>query len=174
MTWQHLTTAAGLIYLAVLAVFIAKRQWTWPAMGVAIGNFFYVLLHLAAPFRGALDPNYVGYSAGLLAVAAGPMVTVVTGGIVIAALASACIALLNRPGPRMAIITITDTLLLSVIALPSLLEGLKVPDEFRIELGEYLQIPGTAAILIVGSLFVVPTVSGIIWSARRVRPILGP
>lgn len=174
MNWQYLTAAAGLIYLAVLTVFIAKRQWTWSAMGVAIGNFFYVLLHLAAPFRGALDPNYVGYNAGLLTVAAGPMVTFVAGGIAIAALASACIALLNRPGPRMAIITITDTLLLSVIALPSLLEGLKAPDEMRIELGEYLQIPGIAAVLIVGSLFVLPMVAGIIWSARRVRPVLGP
>jgi hypothetical protein len=173
MNWQYLTAAAGLIYIAVLAVFIAKRQWTWSAMGVAIGNFLYVLLHLAAPFRGVIDPNYVGYSAGLLTVAAGPMVTIVTGGIVIAALASACIALLNRPGPRMAFITITDTLLLSLIALPSLLGGLKTPDEFRIELGEYLQIPGAAAVLIVGSLFVVPMVAGITWSARRVRPVLG-
>lgn len=170
VNWLYVGFAACLVYLGVAAVFAAKWRWTWAAMGVAVANFLFVLLDLAAPFRGLLDPEYRGYNAGWLHIAPGPMVTLVSGSIVAAALASACIAMLNRPGRSMAFIACVDTMLLVIFGLPEFFGGLMAPDKFKIELGEYLQIPGLVAVLIIGSLFCLPLVASIVWSARRIRP----
>lgn len=168
--WLHVALAAGLVYAGVFAYFAAKRQWTWAAMAVALANFLYVLLNLAAPFRGLFDPGYAGYKVGLLQIAPGPLVTLVTGAIVVAALTAACLALLNRPGRGMVFIALFNTLLLLAIGLPELLNGLMAPKAYRIELGEYLQIPGLLAVLLVNGLLCLPLLFSVTWSARRMRP----
>lgn len=170
--WLHVGLAAGVIYTAVLGAFAVPRQWTWAAMGVALANFAYVLLHLVAPFRGLLDPDYAGYRAGVLRLAAGPGVTLVTGAIVVAALTSACLALRPRPGPHMAVIALVDGFLLVAIGLPELIGGLAAPEAYRISLGEYLTVPGLAAVAAIGAGLCVPLVLSIVWSARRMRPAL--
>lgn len=173
--WLHVALAAGLVYASVFAYFAAKRQWTWPAMGVALANFLYVLLNLAAPFRGLFDSGYAGYNVGLLHIAPGAWVTVISGGIVAAALAAACLALLDRPGRGMAFIALTDTLLLLLVGLPELSSGLIAHEAYRIELGEYLQIPGLLAVLLSSGLLCLPLMLCIAWSARRMRPrMTGP
>lgn len=165
--WLHVGLGAGAIYLALFVWFAIKRQWTWAAMGVALTNFFYVLLNLAAPFRGVLDPAYRGYNIGLYSVDPGPMVTLVSGTILAAALASACFALLNRPGWRMMFIAVVDSLLLLTIGLVEVIDGLGSPGDYKIELGEYLQIPGLVAVGIIGIIFFVPLVLSIKWSWSR-------
>lgn len=170
INWLHIALAAGLIYTGVFVYFAAKWRWTWAAMGVALANFMYVLLNLAAPFRGLLDSGYAGYKVGLVQIAPGPLVTVVTGGIVIAALAAACIALLNRPGRGMAFVALFDSLLLLIIGLPVMMDGIMAPDEFRIELGEYLQIPGLVAVLLGGALLCLPLLFSVVWTTRRMKP----
>jgi hypothetical protein len=168
--WLHIALAAGLVYAGVFAYFAAKRQWTWAAMGVALANFLYVVLNLAAPFRGFFDPGYAGYKMGLLQIAPGAMVTLVSGGIVAAALLAACLALLDRPGRGMIYIALTDTVLLLLIGLPELLSGLATHEAYRIELGEYLRIPGLFAVLVSGALLCLPLLFSVAWSARRMRP----
>jgi hypothetical protein len=56
------------------------------------------------------------------------------------------------------------------IGLPEFLGGLLAPERFRIELGEYLQIPGLLAVAIGGVVFCLPLVLSLVWSARRIRP----
>lgn len=168
--WLQVGLAAGLVYAAVFAWFAAKRQWTWAAMAVALGNFLYVLLNLAAPFRGMFDSGYAGYKVGLLQIAPGPLVTLVSGGIVVAALTASCFALLDRPGRSMVFIALLDTGLLLAIGLPELLSGLIAPELYRIELGEYLQIPGPLAVVLVNGLLCLPLLFSVVWSARRMRP----
>lgn len=172
VNWVYVGLTAAAVYATVLGVFMARRQWTAAALGVALANFLYVLLHLVAPFRGVLDPHYVGYRAGVFDVAPGIMVTLVTGTLVAAALAAGCIALLNRPGRPMAFVAGVDSLLLLTIGLPELLDGLRAPGQYRIELGEYLQIPGLIAVALGGVMFCLPLVLSIVWSARRIRPAL--
>jgi len=92
------------------------------------------------------------------------MVTLASGTIVAASLASTCFALLNRPGWRMAFIAIVDAVLLITIGLSETVEGLRAPAAYKIELGEYLQIPGIVAVFIIGSLFCLPLVLSIVWS----------
>jgi len=171
VNWLYVGTGAVLAYLAVAVWCAAQRRWTWAAMGVASANFFYVLLNLAAPFRGVLDPEYRGYNVGVFHVAPGLVVTLVSGTIVAAALASTCFALLNRPGWRMVFIAIVDAVLLITIGLPEVLDGLRAPGDYRIELGEYLQIPGIVAVLIIGLLFCLTLGASIVWSARRASPV---
>lgn len=170
VNWLYVGFAAALVYLGILAWCATKRRWTWAAMGVAATNFFFVLLNLVAPFRGVLDPEYRGYSVGLFQVAPGPMVTLVAGTIVAASLACACFALLNRPGWRMSFIAIVDFALLTTIGLVEVIGGLRAPEAYRIELGEYLQIPGMVAVCIVAALFLLPLILSIIWSMRRRSP----
>lgn len=170
--WLHIALMAGLIYAGVFAYFTAKRQWTWAAMTAAMANFMYVLLNLAAPFRSIFDPGYAGYKVGLLQIAPGPFVTLVSGGIVVAALAAACVALLNRPGRGMVFVALVGTLLLLAIGLPELLDGLMAPEAYRIELGEYLQVSGLLAVLLSSALLCLPLLFSVVWSARRMRPRL--
>ena len=167
--WMHVGLMAGAVYAAVLAACLVRRRWTWAGLGVALSNAAYVALHLVAPFRGVLDPGYAGYRAGLFDVPAGPWVTLVTGAIVLGALAAACIALLARQGPAMAVIAVVDALLLLTIGLPEAVDGLRAPHAYRIELGEYLQVPGLLAVAIGVSLFCLPLVASIVWSVRRLR-----
>lgn len=168
--WLLVALMAGLVYASVFAYFAARRQWTWAAMAVAMANFMYVLLNLAAPFRGIFDPGYAGYKVGLLHIAPGPLVTLVSGGIVAAALMAAGLALLNRPGRGMVFVALVGTLLLLAIGLPELLNGLMAPEAYRIELGEYLQVPGLLAVLLGSALLCVPLLFSVVWSARRMRP----
>lgn len=171
VNWLYVGIAAGSVYLAVAIWFATKRRWTWAAMGVASANFVFVLLNLVAPFRGVLDPEYRGFNVGVFHVPPGLTVTLVSGAIVAASLASSCFALLNRPGWRMVFIAVVDSVLLITIGLVEVLDGLRAPDAYKIELGEYLQIPGVVAVLIIGSVFCLPLVLSIVWSGRRTGPV---
>jgi len=64
VNWLYVGIVAASAYLAVAVWCASKRQWTWAAMGVALANFAFVLLNLAAPFRGVLDPEYRGTTSG--------------------------------------------------------------------------------------------------------------
>ncbi len=166
VNWLYVSAAAGSAYLLILSPFVARRRWSWTAMGVAAANFFWVLPNLA-PFRGVLDPDYAGYQFGVYAVSPGILVTLVSGSIVAGALISACLALRNRAGSSMAFIALYGCLMLLTVGLPELLNGLQAPADYRIELGEYLHIPGLLAVLLIGALLCLPLIASIAWSSRR-------
>ena len=170
VNWLYVSLAAGLVYLAVLGVFVAQRRWSWAALGVAAANFFWVLPNLAAPFRGALDPGYAGYRAGVYVIEPGILVSLVAGGIVAGALISACLALRNRAGPAMAFIALYGCTMLLTVGLPELLSGLQAPQDYAIHLGAYLKIPGLIALVLIGGLLCLPLIASIVWSARRIAP----
>lgn len=167
--WLYVGLTAFAVYASVFGYFVAKRRWTRAGLAVGVTNMLFVVLNLAAPFRGAFDPGYAGYSVGLIRLEPGIGVTVVTGLIIVLALASACIAVLNRVGKPMWVVVLVDTALLLLIGLPEAVAVLADPASYRIELGEYLQIPGLVAGLIVLVLFVVPLIASVLWSARRTR-----
>jgi CspA family cold shock protein len=59
--WPYVGFAvAGLAALPALYFFF-QRRWSWLALLVALANLVIVLINGAAPVRGAIDPNYVGY-----------------------------------------------------------------------------------------------------------------
>jgi hypothetical protein len=169
INWLHVSLAALAVYAGILGFFLAKRRWTAGGLGVALANMLFVLVNLAAPFRGALDPSYAGYSLGLIRVGPGIGVTVASGSIVILALASACLAVLGLRGRAMAFVAAVDGALLLLVGLPVVFEGLANSAAYTIELGEYLVIPGMVAVLLSALLFMAPLVASIVWSGRRIR-----
>ena len=66
------------------------------------------LFYTGADLRGWADPEYAGFSVGLLQASQGPMVTLVAGSLFLAALAAACIVVLNRVGRAMWLPTVVD------------------------------------------------------------------
>jgi hypothetical protein len=169
VNWLYVGLGAFAVYFGMFSYYLAKRRWTWAGLGVALANLLIVMLNLAAPFRGALDPGYAGYNLGLIHVAPGLGVTLASGSMVVLALACACMALLNLRGRSMMFVAVVDGALLILVGLPVLFEGLTNTAEYRIELGEYLHIPGLVAVLISVLLFTVPLAASVVWSARRIR-----
>ena len=85
----------------------------------------------------------------------------------LAALASACIAVLDRTGPSMWLPTVVDSFLALNFA-GILVGGLVTdPDGVRINLGEYLSIPPLPTTLLLLLLFCLPLASSAVWAFRR-------
>lgn len=104
--WSHMhwpTFAMGVSGAAVLLLLPAlfARRWTWAGLVVAIANLALLSISAAAPVRGLVDPDYVGYGFGWLHADKGLPVTLMAGGIVLGAFVSALLALRNASGPIM-------------------------------------------------------------------------
>jgi len=50
---------------------LVQRRWSLRALYVSIGSLVIAILHMVAPFRATLDPDYPGYSFGLIALERG-------------------------------------------------------------------------------------------------------
>lgn len=171
--WVYVGGAVmGVTGLAFLAVLL-RRRWTISALLVGIAHMGIVWLNAAAPFRGLLDRGYVGYNFGFFHASRGLGVTLLAGPILGVALASALIAVSNRPGLRMLSVTATSALF-GWNLLFTLLVGLASdPGQVRIELGEFLTIPPIVTIPLLLLLFVAPFAHGIRWSWRRAQDRTG-
>jgi hypothetical protein len=100
----------------------------------------------AAPFRGLLDPNYVGYSFGLLHAARGWSVTLAAGSVLALGLAAAF--LLLRQGRGATIFAGAVGLYFLLCLAPPVLTTLFTdPTAFEIQFGEYLTVPGNIAVV---------------------------
>lgn len=133
------------------------------------------LLHLpitfvnaAAPFRGALDPTYPGYVQGLVRADAGSEVGIFAFIMLAGGLASACIAVLNRPGARNIVIVVFDSLLLLTLAPATIGDAAERSiSGFSVAFGEALQFSGVPAFLFLAGLLIMPPLIGLLWALRR-------
>lgn len=153
---------------AIFIVFAAKRQWTLAALVVGLLHLPIAFVNCAAPFRGTLDPEYVGYNQGLIHADKGLEVGIFAFSMLLGGLACACIAVLNHPGPRNYFIVAFDAFLLLTLV-PATLSGLATEgfEAFRVEFGEYLQFGGVAGFIFEVALLVTSPIIGIIWAWRR-------
>jgi hypothetical protein len=156
-------TASGLAFAATLL----RRRWTISALIVGLAHLGMVWLNAAAPFRGLLDPNYGGYDMGFLEADIGLEVTLLSASVLAAAMASALIAGLNRPGKPMLVVSGTSAFLAwnTLFWLAAVLW--QDPSQVKIQLGELLTIPAFAAVPLLLLLFVGPFAYGARWSWRR-------
>ena len=146
---------------------VAKRRWTKRGLLVGLVNLPVVALVSVAPIRGWADPEYAGFSVGLLQASQGPMVTLVAGSLFLAALVAACIVVLNRVGRAMWLPTVVDGFLALNFAI-ILIGGLVTdPEGVRINLGEYVSVPPFATALL---LFFLPLAGSSLWAYRRTGP----
>jgi hypothetical protein len=168
MSWQTF----GLVGIATLfvAIFaVARRGWNPIALLVATSNWLIASVHFVAPFRGLLDPGYVGYSFGFFSADRGLAVTALAGPILMGGALSAAIAARNSPGPSMAVVAIFNGIVLIVFGLPLIQTALTNPSRYVMQFGEFLTVPAAIALPVTLVVVLAPSVLGIWWSIRRLR-----
>ncbi|MBO6575047.1 MAG: hypothetical protein JJ896_06520 [Rhodothermales bacterium] len=173
INWLYVGLAAFAVYAVIFGRALKKKALTRTGLAVGLGNMLYVVLNLVAPFRGVLDPSYAGYRAGVFDISPGWMVTLVSGSIVVLALTGACLAVRGGRGRRMVLLAAVQVFLLGTIGIPEMISVMADIDQYVIELGEYLRIPGAVAGGLVIGLLVAPPALGLVWSLRRISPESG-
>jgi hypothetical protein len=161
--WPSIGFVTGGAVLAIAVWALKDRRWSAGALYVGLGCLAIALLHMVAPFRGSLDPAYVGYSFGFVSLDRGPMVALVAGAVYLLATAAMAIAIRNRNGPAMWLVAAVTGFALFNLGGTLLLTG----NRFRIELGEYLQLGPNAAIPVALLVTVLPFAFGLPWSIRK-------
>ncbi|SDE59219.1 hypothetical protein [Kordiimonas lacus] len=170
VNWAYVGFPVMIISFGVFVFYALKRQWDWRALLVGLVHLPVAFIHAAAPFRGSLDPNYVGYNGGLVHADKGFEVLVFASFVLVGATACAAIAVQNRNDLRNAFIAMFDSVILLIFATPiiaDLLAG-RFTDS-RIEFGEYLQFGGFSAFLFEFMLVAAPYAFGLWWSLGKLK-----
>jgi hypothetical protein len=149
---------------AVLLCLVTTRQsrWTGAALAVAVVNLLVAALNMFAPFRALLDPHYVGYAFGFIQARAGIAVTFAAGSVFLATVACAYLALKSR---SLLAVALVDSLLALNLGAGLALSAARGSD-FKIQLGEYLTIPGALALLLLLAVLTGPLAASSLWALR--------
>ena len=165
--WPYVALATGTVVALPLVYFLIRNRWSWTGALVALANFIVVLLNGAAPLRGFLDPNYIGYGFGFLSADKGLAVTLIAGSLLIASAVSSWIAARNRSGPAMLIVAATSAFHVVNIGFPLLDDMRANPEAMTMQFGEYLTVRHQIAIPAVLALLILPFLLGLPWALRR-------
>ena len=158
MNWLLIGLPLAGFYLIWFGILLYKRKYTRQLLYFALAQIPYLMINLVAPFRGVFDSNYAGYSMGWIQLPKGIIVTLVIGGIAVSCFLLATRALNNKMDSRWWGYAFAVNLLLSVFAaFPVFLDVVTNLSDFRVELGEYLQISGMWVALIIFLILVLPT-----------------
>ena len=167
MNWALFALSIAALMTAIWILVLVKSRRSFMSIYVSFAFLLLAAMNSAAPIRGYVDPNYVGYGFGLLHATKGLSVTLMAGGVFLISAVSAFFAARNRQGPGMWIVAVA-CFAFAVIQGWRWLEGVvHDPASNAIQFGEYLTIPGLAASALLGALLVVPFVLGAPWAARR-------
>lgn len=167
--WLNLGFA---IWAAIWICFIVAakdRNWTWFALFVGVAHMIIAMLNSVAPFRGALDPNYVGYRFLVLEADPGLGVTAVAGPLFLASFGCALIAVRNRRGRGMRVLEVWSAILAVTLGVPLFVGLLTEPTSFSINLGEYASIPWFIAFPLLIGLVAMPFALAVPWAHRRAQ-----
>ena len=160
----------GLCVTAALALvwvwLLTRRRWAWPGLFASLGCLLCAGINSAAPFRGAIDPDYIGYAFGLVGAERGLSVTFVAGAIFLASALSALLAVARREGPALWFVAATCAALTVIIGVPTAMTAIRDPTGNVIQFGEYLTVPGLVGTLVLLLLLAVPLVVGAIWATH--------
>lgn len=166
MNWGLFALCVSALLVAAWIWLVAKRNWAWPGLVASVGCLLVACFNSAAPFRGAIDPDYVGFGFGLLHADKGLAVTLLSGPLLLIGAASAFVAVSRREGPALWLVAAFSAAMLVISGIPTIATLLTNPDENKIQFGEYLTIPGVIATLIGVALFVIPFAVGLVWAPR--------
>ncbi|HVL29130.1 MAG TPA: hypothetical protein VM326_00245, partial [Sphingomicrobium sp.] len=127
-------------------------------------------LHMVAPFRGTFDPDYPGYSFGLLRLEGGISVGLVAGFLYVLSFAAMRSAIQNRGGLAVLPVAALSTLVLLSIGGYMLAGLIGFAPPFRLQLGQYFQLSPLPATILAALLMLLPFAAGLRWAARKARP----
>ncbi len=168
MTWLHFGFILFGAYAIWFAYLLKKKRFTRPLLWFGIAHLPYLLVNLVAPFRGFLDPNYAGYSFGLIELPAGILVPLVVGSIVVLCLLIVSKAFTNQMENWWKLAFGLDLMLVGLVAAPLLFTILSDPGGNSIQLGEFLTLSGYVVAFIIFMLFTGPTFFALYYSGRMV------
>jgi hypothetical protein len=149
-------------------VFALRNRPSATALVVGFAHVVVAGFHTVAPFRGALDPGYVGYSFGMLSAPNGWQVSALAGAVFVLAVVGAFNALARDRRARIRVAA-TSTLFLVNVGGAWLYHAVTDLRGNVIQFGEYLTIPGAAGTAVLFVLFVAPFFLGALSLGR-----LGP
>ncbi|WP_425392777.1 hypothetical protein [Ekhidna sp.] len=131
MNWLIVGFTLFFFYLIWFGRLIKHRNYSRLLLIVALAHFPYLITNLVAPFRGVLDPNYVGYEFGLLRIPAGIGVALIVGAIVISSFLIATRALKSQMENFWLFTFLFDLFLLISMAGPLILGHPGGPNRFQ-------------------------------------------
>ena len=138
--WFVLGGASFLAALTAFAVGFHRSNRSRAAFAAGFLNLLIAGVNSVAPFRGLLDPQYVGYRFGLVSASQGVPVLLSAGAVLVCAGAAAYLAARNRPGRSMLFVAIVDAAFALNMSISTVVNALGARD-FEIQFGEYLTIP---------------------------------
>jgi uncharacterized membrane-anchored protein len=167
--WPSIGIVTGGAVVAAFVMGLMQRQWSLRALYVSIGSLVIAILHMVAPFRATLDPDYPGYSFGLITLERGALVGAVAGFFYLLSFASTVIAIRNRDGPGMWVVAALSAFVLLNLGgyMLAALSGLVPP--YRIELGQYFQLSPLPATVLAAAVMLLPFAIGLRWSVEKSR-----
>ena len=166
MNWAEFALAVSGVLILLWLVLVVRRNWAWSGLYASIGLLIAACFNAAAPVRGVVDPDYVGYSFGLASSQAGVGVTIIAGAIFLAGAASAMLAVSRQAGRSLWLVAVTCASMLVIIGVPTVRTLFDDPAANAIQFGEYLTIPGVVASAILIVLLTLPFAGGAVWASR--------
>ena len=165
MNWLYsaLTVSAVLALMWLIAALRARPAW--PAWVGGAGFLIVAGLNSAAPVRGLIDPDYVGFAFGFLHAERGAMVTLLAGAL-FASAALGAFAALRRERWAMGVTALAAAAHLLNLGVPWAFSTATNLEDNTIQLGEYLTIPGALSTLLMFVLMLAPFLVVLVWSAR--------
>lgn len=166
INWAYEALAVSAVLLVVWLAVAVRAKAGAPAAFVGFAHLIVAGLHSAAPLRGYFDPQYVGYGFGLLAAESGLAVAVTAGVVWLVAVLGTFLAL-AKARIAMAFVALSSLALAVVIGAPLVQELVAAPQASSVQLGQFLTIPGVAAIGLLLVVLALPFVIGFVWAGRR-------
>lgn len=165
MNWAvfGLAGAATLALIWVIAAFRAKPNWRAAVTGIAL--LLVAGVNMAAPVRGAIDPNYIGYNFGLISAGRGLVVTLAAGSVLLLAAVGA-FATLSRSMLARVIVAVASVVFLIDLGVPLIGGAIEDIDGNTIQFGEYLTVPGAVSTALMFVFGFAPFLIGLWWAAR--------
>jgi hypothetical protein len=165
--WAYFGMAiSAVLFIVWLIVVVRSRPGIYAAV-VSLAHLIVAGMGSAAPIRGYVDPDYVGFGLGFVRTGQGIDTALAAGGIWIACVAAAFIAARNRPGPSLWFVVLTSAFFTLNLGGAWLEGALTDPGANAIQFGEYLTIPGEVATGLIFLVFVVPFLMGVRLMPRR-------
>ncbi|HBS32543.1 MAG TPA: hypothetical protein DEA40_12515 [Parvularcula sp.] len=140
-----------------------RARPAWQAIVVGLAMTLVAGVNSAAPVRGLIDPDYIGFHFGLFEAEKGVAVTIVAGGVFLLGVAGA-FAALRRSRSAMTLVALLCLLFLVAVGAPTAAGALRDVDANVIQFGEYLTIPGALSTALLFALVVSPFAVGLVWA----------
>ena len=150
-----------------LSLFAARKRMTCAGFFASLPQFLVAMLNGAAPVRSIMDPDYVGYTFGMLHADKGMPVMMMSGGIYIAAIVSGLLCMFAMNGPAMIFVAAFDLFVLAIIGIPMVQTMMTDPSQFIVQAGEYFTMSPMMSVAAIVVLVVIPLLLVVYWAGKR-------